>query len=126
MTNRGVSLYLVLACIFVSTIASAKQNGNNNLPVVHVRSALPEKSETMSLNHEVEKTLHPGEEYQWTVEEKKIVYVEALWGRLFASIHAFQPKRDEGRSAVYWLVKDSGFYLSWDNSTWVGKKLWET
>ncbi|KAG2664257.1 hypothetical protein I3760_16G072300 [Carya illinoinensis] len=116
MTNRGVSLFLVLACIFVSTIASAKEKGNHHLPVVHVTNALPKNSEPMSLQ------CH----YQWTVEENKLVYCKAFWGRSFASWQGFQPRRDVGRGAVYWLVKDTGFFFSWDNSSWVRKQLWRT
>ncbi|KAG6678866.1 hypothetical protein I3842_14G103100 [Carya illinoinensis] len=100
MTNRGVSLFLVLACIFVRTIASAKEKGNHHLLVVHVINALPKNSEPMSLQCEENKS--------------------------FSSWHGFQPRRDMGRGVVYWLVKDTGFFLSWDNSSWVRKQLWET
>lgn len=126
MTNRGVSLFLVLACIFVSTIASAKEKGNHHLPAVHVINALPKNSEPMDLQCDGEKILNAGEDYQWTVEENKLVYCEAFWGKLFASWHGFQPRRDVGHRAVYWLVKDTGFFLSWDNRSWVRKHLWET
>ncbi|KAG6625130.1 hypothetical protein CIPAW_16G074900 [Carya illinoinensis] len=127
MTNRGVSLFLVLACIFVSTIASAKEKGNHHLPVVHVTNALPKNSEPMRLQCSGEEIiLNAGEDYQWTLEENKLVYCEAFWGRSFASWHAFQPGRDVGRGAIYWLVKDTGFFLSWDNRSWVRKQLWET
>ncbi|KAG7941901.1 hypothetical protein I3843_16G071800 [Carya illinoinensis] len=117
MTNRGVSLFLVLACIFVSTIASAKEKGNHHLPVVHPMRLQCSGEEII---------LNAGEDYQWTVEENKLVYCEAFWGRSFASWHAFQPGRDVGRGAVYWLVKDTGFFLSWDNRSWMRKQLWET
>ncbi|KAF4355362.1 hypothetical protein F8388_026632 [Cannabis sativa] len=50
---------------------------------------------------------------------------QAIWGRFMGSWHGFQPKRDLNNS-VFWLIKPNGFFLSWDNSTWVKKALWET
>lgn len=77
-------------------------------------------------------TLKEGEEYKWVAEEKDLYFCEAIWGtRFVASWHAFQPKRDlsrggGGRGSVFWLVQKDGFFLSYDNSTWVKKSTWET
>ncbi|KAI6694064.1 hypothetical protein NL676_021774 [Syzygium grande] len=39
---------------------------------------------------------------------------------------AFEPSRDAGHNKVLWLVKEDGFYLSWDGSGWVKKAIWNT
>ncbi|MBA0780101.1 hypothetical protein Gotri_004241, partial [Gossypium trilobum] len=62
--------------------------------------------------------LHVGEDYQFGVEEKALHFCEAISGRQIASWHAYQPRRDWNHKAVFWRVKENGFFLSWDNSSW--------
>ena len=40
-----------------------------------------------------------------------------LYGKDFlASWHAFQPRRDENHETVFWMVKEDGFFISWDKA----------
>jgi hypothetical protein len=129
MTTWGRFLFLVLAWTIISAIASGAQ-----LPVVHVTNALPVKSEPVKVECTSEHTnthlgihtLNVGDDYQWTVVENALHYCQAEWGRWFASWHAFEPDRDVSHGTVYWLVKNDGFYLSWDNSSWVRQETWQT
>lgn len=132
MTAWSRFLFLVLAWTFISTIASGAHV--NQLPVVHVISALPANSEPVKVECTSQRTnthlgihtLNVGDDYQLTVVENALHYCQAIWGRWFASWHAFQPRRDVSHGAVYWRLKDDGFYLSWDNSSWVRKETWQT
>lgn len=109
------------------------QDHKNQLATVHITNGLPKiNSSPMNIRCSTEqtdfgvKTLGCGEDYRWIVEERGVYFCEALWGRFMASWHAFQPKRDVGQRLVFWLVQPSGFFLSWDNSSWVRKSTWET
>ena len=133
MTTWSYFLFLALAWSFI-IIAIAFEKHDNHLAVVHVINALPNNSEPMRIQctsprtdtNLGEYTLYVGDDYQWNVTHKSLHYCEALWERRFASWHAFQPRRDVSHGTVYWLVKHNGFFLSWNNSSWVRKESWQT
>lgn len=133
MTTGSGFVFLVLACsIAAFAIASAVKD--NNFTVVHVMNGLPKSSYPLKIQCESknmhdrlgEQVLKVGDDYKWTVEKNEIYYCQALWFRFFASWHAFQPQRDLLNETVFWVVKDNGFFHSWDNSSWVRKETWQT
>ncbi|KAM6544758.1 hypothetical protein CsatB_025494 [Cannabis sativa] len=68
-----------------------------------------------------------GKPYIFDVKQSNSTnYLQAFWGRFIASIHVYEPQRDIGHNSIYWLVKTDGFYLSWDNSSWVQNGYWDT
>ncbi|KAJ6388159.1 hypothetical protein OIU77_026685 [Salix suchowensis] len=73
-----------------------------------------------------EQTLVNGEVYKWRVSQRKLHYCVAIWERFFASWHAFQPRRDGNHETLFWMVKEDGFFISWDKAKWVKKYRWET
>ncbi|KAG6668903.1 hypothetical protein I3843_01G197200 [Carya illinoinensis] len=135
MTTQSGFVFLVLACTTANLFAIASAVKDNNLTVVHVMNSLPKsspyplkiqcKSKNMQVRHG-EEVLKVGDDYRWTVEKNEIYYCQAVWFRFFASWHAFQPQRDLSNETVYWLIKDNGFFHSWDNSSWVRKETWQT
>ncbi|KAB1218209.1 hypothetical protein CJ030_MR3G026089 [Morella rubra] len=134
MTTWSRFLLLLLGIAWTSVSTEAVKEKGNHLAVVHVIDALPKKSKPMSLEcksgrtHEGlgQQTLNVGDDYKWNVEENATYYCSALWGRYFGSWHGFQPRRDVGHGTIYWRVKDNGFLLSWDRTSWVRKGQWET
>lgn len=128
---------LVLTTFFITTLASHDHDQDHHNPplaTVHITNVLPQNNSNNPMKIRCNcnkkyfgyKTLACGEDYTWIAEERDLYFCEALWGRFMASWHAFQPKRDINQQSVFWLVKQNGFFLSWDNSTWVKKSIWET
>ncbi|KAL5781512.1 hypothetical protein ACOSP7_006541 [Xanthoceras sorbifolium] len=135
MSSHFLQSVILLALFFniVGETAAIVEVGNNQVAAsVHVTNGLPAKSEAMKIEcsfkgkrlgiHDV----GVGEEYSWSVEEKALYFCEAIWGRQMGSWHAFQPRRDANHATVFWLVKQNGFFLSWDNSTWIRRSTWES
>lgn len=128
MTTWSRFLCLVLAWTFISTLASAA------LPTIHVTDKLPANSEPVKIEcssqrtskHLGQHTLKAGDVYEFTAVENDLHFCEAERGNYFASWHALEPSRDGTHKDIYWQVKDDGFYLSWDNSHWSRKEVWET
>ncbi|KAL9369828.1 hypothetical protein Peur_041027 [Populus x canadensis] len=124
-------LFLVLPLCLLST-ATADEHNEHRLPFVQVINALPKNSKPMQVscstkNIDVGKrSLVNGEVFKWRAAQRKLHSCGALWERLFASWHAFQPRRDENHETVYWMVKEDGFFISWDKANWVRKYRWET
>ena len=73
------------------------------------------KSQTKAVDERVVKL---GESFKWSVTPDSIYYVRGVLGNKFASVHGFEPGRDAGHATVFWLVKEDGFYLSYDNASW--------
>lgn len=128
---------LVLSTSFKTTLTYSPQQGKKLATIHIITNSLPKNNPnpvefklrcTNSKQNYfgVETTLKWGDDYQFGVEERATYFCETLWGRYFGSWHAFQPKRDIGHESLFWLVKPSGFFFSWDNSTWVKKAVWET
>lgn len=119
--------------ITATSLATNNQKNERKFATVHIINALP-KNSSGSLNlrcvsRHTElgvQTLKGGDEYNWIVTQRALFYCEALWIRFIASWHAFQPKRDSGHDSVFWKVQENGFFLSWDNSTWIRRAVWET
>lgn len=129
-------LVLGISLSFSTILALEDYKKGSVTSTVHVINGLPKKSDSVNVHCNSKYTdlgmytLNEGEEYKWVAEKQAEYFCEAIWGpRFFASWHAFQPKRDlvhSGGASVFWLVKKDGFFLSWDNSTWVKKSTWET
>ena len=126
-------LFLALAWSFISAVIAFEEH-DNHLAVVHIINSLTNNSEPVSVfcisrgrkDFLGEYTLKVGEDFQWDVTLNTLNYGRALWGRVFASWHAFQPRRDVSHGTVYWQIRQDGFFLSWDNSSWVKREMWET
>ncbi|KAK8560792.1 hypothetical protein V6N13_026227 [Hibiscus sabdariffa] len=125
-------VFLVSVLIIISLSSSVLGRQYKQLAAIHVTNSMPKGSGPMQISckssytnygmHQVDE----GGEYQCGVQERAVYFCMALSGRQMASWHAFQPSRDGSRKAVYWLLKDDGIFLSWDNSTWVRKSVWES
>ncbi|KAL1078491.1 hypothetical protein V6Z11_D10G163300 [Gossypium hirsutum] len=111
------SYVLFLVSVFIFSVAGRLGLGKR-IATVHVTNS-------MYKDHGMHQ-LHVGEDYQFGVEEKALHFCEAISGRQIASWHAYQPRRDWNHKAVFWRVKENGFFLSWDNSSWVRKSIWQT
>lgn len=112
-----------LATVHIITSPPLPKNNSNPGEVLNVRIT---NSKQSYFAFSLQTTLKWGDNYQFVVEERAVYFLEALWGRFIGSLHVFQPKRDVGHESVFWLVKQNGFFLSWDNSTWVKKCVWDT
>lgn len=100
---------------------------------VHVMNALPKGSAPMEIRCNSRSTnldakqLKSGDDYRWIVQKERATYLcAALWVNKIASWHGFQPRRDANQKSVFWLVKENGFFLGFDNSSWVKKSTWES
>ncbi|KAF4367262.1 hypothetical protein G4B88_026769 [Cannabis sativa] len=136
---KSLFFIFLLNIVFISstyqkttTNASPQRRRFNTTTTVHIITSNPSNklirirvSNTKQSFYSLETTLKWGESYKFVAEERCLYYCEAIWGRFMGSWHGFQPKRDLNNS-VFWLIKPNGFFLSWDNSTWVKKALWET
>ncbi|MBA0871118.1 hypothetical protein Goshw_021420, partial [Gossypium schwendimanii] len=117
------SYVLFLVSVFIFSLAGRLGLGKR-IATVHVTNSMPRELQSIQLGcnsrykdngmHQ----LHVGEDYQFGVEEKALHFCEATSGRQIASWHAYQPRRDWNHKAVFWRVKENGFFLSWDNSSW--------
>ncbi|KAL5781511.1 hypothetical protein ACOSP7_006540 [Xanthoceras sorbifolium] len=136
MSSHFLQSVILLAILFFNNgeTAAIKGVGTDKVAAsVHVRNGLPVKSGAMRIEcsfHGKSLGIHDlgvGEDYSWTVEEEKALYFcKAIWGTKMGSFHAFQPRRDANHATVFWLVKQNGFFLSWDNSTWIQRSPWDT
>ncbi|KAK8518523.1 hypothetical protein V6N13_027993 [Hibiscus sabdariffa] len=125
-------VFLVSVLLIISQSSSVVGRQYKQLAAIHVANSMPKGSGPIQIHckssytdygmHQVDQ----GDEYQCSVRERAVYFCMATSGRQFAWWHAFQPSRDGSRKAVYWLVKDDGIFLSWDNSTWVRKSVWQT
>ncbi|KAK9907011.1 hypothetical protein M0R45_002508 [Rubus argutus] len=105
MLPQSQLFFLLIALLsFTSILGSFEGLDKKFLPRVHVLNDLPPNSEPLNVLCKSRNTYidfsHPGTR--------------------------FRPKRDNGKAAVFWLVNEHGFFLSWDNTTWVKKSVWET
>ncbi|KAL3738411.1 hypothetical protein ACJRO7_019877 [Eucalyptus globulus] len=138
MTSLRVSL-LLLVLLTASYASARKLSGNTeeamvDEPVVSVVSALPNGTQAMQIRCKrdgsaaavIDQALSVGRGCSWAATEKALYRCEAVWTRMFAAWHAFQPRRDAGRGRVLWLVKEEGFFLGVNKTGWVRKAVWET
>ncbi|TYH49993.1 hypothetical protein ES332_D10G174600v1 [Gossypium tomentosum] len=107
------SYVLFLVSVFIFSVAGRLGLGKR-IATVHVTNSMPRELQPIQLgcnsrykDHGMHQ-LHVGEDYQ------------------FGARHAYQPRRDWNHKAVFWRVKENGFFLSWDNSSWVRKSIWQT
>nr|XP_048321731.1 S-protein homolog 21-like [Ziziphus jujuba var. spinosa] len=126
MKTWSFSLVLVL-------IASSLFITISGATTVHILNSMPKNSGQVDIhckskNNDLgSRVLEEGKDYNWPVEENAVYFCEAVrLPRNIASWHAFEPERDVGHDSVFWLVKEEGFFRSWDNSTWVQEGTWET
>ncbi|XWS35089.1 hypothetical protein CRYUN_Cryun21dG0096200 [Craigia yunnanensis] len=125
------SFVLFLVSVFIFSVAGLGGQ-DKHVATIHVINSMPRESEPMQTRCKSRYTdygmhqLRVGDDYQCGVQEKALYFCAALSGRQIASWHGFQPRRDGNHKAVFWLVKEDGFFLSWDNSSWVRKSEWET
>ncbi|PRQ36920.1 putative plant self-incompatibility S1 [Rosa chinensis] len=134
MLSRSHIFFLLIPVLFsfTSMLCSSDELEYKFLLRVHIINALPQNSKPANIECKStdtyigERNLNVGDDFTWNAKESSLYYCRAFWGRFFASWHAVQPKRDDGKAAVFWLVNEHGFFLSWDNSTWVKKSVWET
>ncbi|KAL4295774.1 hypothetical protein GQ457_12G001680 [Hibiscus cannabinus] len=134
MTGGRNSLVVLLVSVPIIFGLSSSVVGRQykQLATIHVTNSMSKDSGAMQIHCKSSYTdygMHQvggGDEYECSVRERALYYCMAISGRRVASWHAFQPRRDRSRQAVYWLVKEDGIFLSWDNSSWVRKSLWET
>ncbi|XVF84688.1 hypothetical protein PTKIN_Ptkin17bG0057800 [Pterospermum kingtungense] len=127
----GRSLIVLLVSVFVLSVAGLGGQ-DNHIATIHVINSMPKDSEPMQIHCKSSNTdygmqqVRVGDDYQCGVREKALYFCAALSGRQIASFHGFQPRRDGNHKAVFWLVKEDGFFLSWDKSKWVKKSEWYT
>ena len=130
MDARSIFI-LFLVSVFIFSVAGLGGQ-DKHLATIHVINSMPSDSEPMALSCKTGnkyldmQTLGVGDDYQFGVQEKAVYSCFAATGNQFASWNAFQPKRDENHQTVFWLGKEDGFFLSWDNSSWVRKQKWQT
>ncbi|WCJ24196.1 hypothetical protein M5689_006174 [Euphorbia peplus] len=120
----------------ITTSSKAHIENKNEEHRVHIKNGLAtniSSESTMEITCRSKSTspmareLSAGEAYEWRVRKRKVYKCYCTWGRYFQIWHAFQPRRDEYYTVVSWVVKEDGFYLSWDyllNST--RKAVWES
>ena len=117
------SLFSLALVIYFICAAEYVRSSNVN---IELTNGLPEKygavpldilikSQTKAVDERVVKL---GESFKWSVTPDSIYYVQGVLGNKFASVHGFEPGRDAGHATVFWLVKEDGFYLSYDNASW--------
>ncbi|KDP27635.1 hypothetical protein JCGZ_19640 [Jatropha curcas] len=127
-----IFLGLAISSFFFATSTSIIDNHRDEATTVYIINGLPKSSETMQVRCSSKSTspdprsLDAGEEYNWTVKEKGMYKCYSVWREFFQVWHAFQPRRDRNYREVFWVVKEDGFYLSWNNSSWVRKAIWES
>ncbi|KAE8717542.1 Detected protein of unknown function [Hibiscus syriacus] len=124
--------FLVSVPIIISLSSSVLGMQHKQSATIHITNSMPKGSGPMQVRCKSSHTdygmhlVDEGDGYRCDVRERALYYCMAISGRRVASWHAFQPRRDGNRKAVYWLLKDDGIFLSWDNSSWVRKSMWET
>lgn len=125
------SYVLFLVSVFIFSVAGRRGLGKR-IATIHVTNSMPRELQPIQLScnsrykyHGMHQ-LHVADDYQFGVEEKALHFCEAISGKQIASWHAYQPRRDWKHKAVFWRVKENGFFLSWDNSSWVRKSVWQT
>ncbi|KAK2643873.1 hypothetical protein Ddye_019068 [Dipteronia dyeriana] len=124
---------VIVALLFnMGQTQTAVEGSGDVLATVHVRNGLPEEEEPKAMQLdcssedkiEIYQDLAVGDEYSWSVKVKEIYSCGSIWGNYVGSWDAFQPSRDANHTSVFWLVKRNGFFLSWDNSTWIRRYTW--
>lgn len=137
MTTHNTKILILVIWLHLSTSTTTTfvkhDNYDHHLPIVHVTRDLPKNSPTMEVvckfnngqSLGVQK-LKAGDDYTWNVKLRVVYYCQAIWGNRVSSWHAYQPRRDANHGRVFWLVKENGFFLSWDKSNWVKRSEWET
>ncbi|KAB2062105.1 hypothetical protein ERO13_A10G120800v2 [Gossypium hirsutum] len=125
------SYVLFLVSVFIFSVAGRLALGKR-IATIHVTNSMPRELQPIQLgcnsrykDHGMHQ-LRVGDDYEFGVEERALHFCEAISGRQIASWHAYQPRRDWNHKAVFWRVKENGFFLSWDNSSWVRKSVWQT
>ncbi|KAK2967834.1 hypothetical protein RJ640_025873 [Escallonia rubra] len=122
------SLMLTLAFYFF-TISSLARNQDVE-PFVHIRSAMNANSLPVHVNCKVNGStvnvyeLHGGEHYEWNARGNGTYYCSAIWGRWFASWHAFEPGWGTDHAAIFWMVNKDGFFLRQEEGEQRKGELW--
>ncbi|GKU98578.1 hypothetical protein SLEP1_g11564 [Rubroshorea leprosula] len=135
-TAPNYLVFFLVVFFFFSASKALEEHKQQNgaVTTVHIIDGMAKNSEAIQVRCSSsssgdlgQRTIRPGDNYVWSVKfEKDVYYCAAVWGSYFASVHAFEPERDSGHGTVFWLVYENGFFLSWDNSSWVKKADWET
>ncbi|KAL7209752.1 hypothetical protein ACSBR1_031337 [Camellia fascicularis] len=115
----------LISCFFCIDIAFSTST-------VHIISDMPKDSSPLNINCKangnivIGHTLKVGEDYQWSATVNDIYYCATIWGRYFASWHAYEPTRDTGHATIFWKVDKDGFSISYDKSKFKLVAPWET
>ncbi|OAY28195.1 hypothetical protein MANES_15G049200v8 [Manihot esculenta] len=120
-----------LAILTILLAAATKAHGDT---IVHVLNGLPKGSQALQNDFKsndtsipiIRKIMGAGEEYHWKVEGGVEYTCFSVWTSNFQKWTVFEPRRDQNHADVFWVVKEDGFYRSWDNKTWVKKAEWES
>ncbi|OIV95771.1 hypothetical protein TanjilG_20221 [Lupinus angustifolius] len=67
-----------------------------------------------------------GDHYIRTAPADPDYECNAIWGRWFTIWKAYDTNEFKGHDKVYWLVKEDGFYRSWEGSNWTHDGNWYT
>ena len=131
MANHSLFSLVLVVISFMCLIAYGKSY--DPLPTLEVMNGLPESYVSQTLDIRIksqhrpldERTLRVGESFQLMVATPTTYYLYTTLGSQSASVSVFEPTRDGGHSIVYSLVKEDGFYLSYDKVTWKIIDTWQ-
>ncbi|GLT56405.1 hypothetical protein SLA2020_294480 [Shorea laevis] len=134
-TAPNYLVFFLVIFFFFSASKALKEHKqqNDTVPIIHVINGMAKNSEAIQVGCSSKSaqnldapTLGYGQSHVWKVEfEKELYDCDGDWGNYFTYWHAYQPKRDTGRGALFWLVKENGIFFSRDNTSWVRKAVWQ-
>ena len=126
MGNHSLFSLVLVVISFTCLISFGKSSESSDLPILDVTNGLPESYKSQPLDIRIKSQNRPlhqqilkvGESFQLRIATPTIYYLETTLGSLSARVRVFEPGRDAGHSIVYSLVKEDGFYLSYDKVSW--------
>ena len=124
--SPALVIFFLWASLQAERCSSSGFEMKNELPAeeyADVRLDILVNSETKVIEDRV---LNIGETLKWGATQNAIYYVLAVLGNIkFASVRGFDPTRDASHETVFWLIKEDGFYFSYDNASWKMDSQWD-
>ena len=122
MGNHSLFSLVLVVISFTCLISYGKSSESSDLPILDFTNGLPESYKSQALDIRIKSQNRPlhqqifkvGESFQLSIATPTKYYLETTLGSLSARVRVVEPGRDAGHSIAYSLVKEDGFYLSYD------------
>ncbi|KAI4346073.1 hypothetical protein L6164_013155 [Bauhinia variegata] len=122
-----VTFFLVFFAVSFTTAPAVARPHSPEI-AINIRNDLPSNTQQITLACDNTDSFHlkVGKEFNSSVKVHQSIECSATWFQWFSSWDAYEPRRDKGHGSVYWLVKNDGFYISWDKIEWKKVEHWYT